>query len=296
MTKSSVHINEDNWTFGQILPAFLLIGPVIAIVMVFHDPKPASGSDPKIAPTDSNSSRDFYSNLTSSHDPNFTSRLDPNLEAQTNATQSNTAGFSRPRDHNENRESMPSGQDQDRINQSSEREEVYLNIGSIISRDYYTDADCYWISPAITLVCLQIIIVTVLMFLDLVLAKVSAALILALYAFIIFVYFPFGCVLFIFISNFASDIKHHRLKRYLPFGISFLMYAILGVYSLYPVWSVYSQFAIPAPIPGLIDIVMLSWMLLVTLFIFCDLVYLFYSAFGRLKESMMEICSGFGFR
>ncbi|KAH8679301.1 hypothetical protein BGZ61DRAFT_481353 [Ilyonectria robusta] len=158
MTKSSVHINEDSWTFGQILPAFLLIGPVIATVMVFHDPKLASGSDSEIAPTDSNSSRDSCSNLTSSHDPNFSFRPDSDLEAQTNATQSSTAELSRPRDYNENRESMASGQDQYQINESSARGEVYLNIGSIISRDYYTDADCHWISPAITLACLQIII------------------------------------------------------------------------------------------------------------------------------------------
>ncbi|KAH6976345.1 hypothetical protein BKA56DRAFT_688037 [Ilyonectria sp. MPI-CAGE-AT-0026] len=296
MTKSSVHINEDSWTFGQILPAFLLIGPVIATVMVFHDPKLVSGSDSEIAPADSNSSRDSCSNLTSSHDPNCSSCLDSNLEAQTNANQSSTAELSRPRDHNENRESMPSGQDQDRINQSSEREEVYLNIGSIISRDYYTAADCHWILPAITLACLQIIMVTVLMFLDLVLAKASAVLVLANYALIIFVYCPFGCVSFIFISNFARDIQHHIPKRYLTSGIWFLMFAILGMYSSYPVWSAYSLFSMPMPIPGPIDTVMLSWMMVVGFFIFWDLVYLFYSALSRLKESMMELCNGFGFR
>lgn len=197
MTKSSVHINENSWTFDQILPAFLPIGPVFATVTVFYYPKSASSSDSEIAPAvDSKSSRDSHSNLTSSHDPNSNSHLDSDLEAQTNTTQPGTGELSRSRDHSEDRESVQSSQDQNQVDESSERREVYWNIASFINWDCYIDDDCYWILPAITLACLQIFILTVLMFLDLALEKSSAVIVLANYALIIFIFCPFGSLFF----------------------------------------------------------------------------------------------------
>jgi len=60
--KSGAALDEGGWTFGQILPVFLLAAPLLALVEIFADP-PDQSDDAELSSTNQVTNDNLLSDL-----------------------------------------------------------------------------------------------------------------------------------------------------------------------------------------------------------------------------------------
>lgn len=157
MAKSSVKVDESNWTFGQILPAFLLLGPFVTMIeMVFE----TQTREPAHIPTSTRSDAADADGSSPQDEPSLQDEL--NLQDD-------------PHELEEARPPSQSWEQQEmrRFNQCLE---------NCLSRDYYDLEMCPWILLAVSLVCKQILMVSILMCLDLAVSRSGATAVFRHYA------------------------------------------------------------------------------------------------------------------
>jgi len=152
-TRSSVQVDDNNWTFGQILPVFLFLGTLLTTAETL-----------------------LVSNKQASASP-----MEQHIEVDTPA---------QPRHRGSQ------GLDNVEDMGLSETSKFRQQVATLLERDYYNPASCPWIPAAITLPCIQILLMTILFFWTLS-TWGNAASVLAYYAFIILVGFPSSWFLFI---------------------------------------------------------------------------------------------------
>jgi hypothetical protein len=111
------------------------------------------------------------------------------------------------------------------------------HVQNSLNRDYYDHKTCLWMLPAVVLACLQILVVTVLVFLDLSDQGTSAALVLANYSLIIFLVSPSACFIYIRMSL-SFEYRYPDPRRWHAWIYWTLMLLIFVLYGLYPVWYV----------------------------------------------------------
>ncbi|KAL4730875.1 hypothetical protein ACLX1H_002917 [Fusarium chlamydosporum] len=189
-TKYGVDVDENDWTFGQVLPVLLLIGPVVTAAKGMFDQQ-AQNTNPGT----------FGSNV--SQDQNIIDGdeimiIEPN-----------------------------------QINESPEMSRFRQDMFNCIGRNYYDIATCPWILPLVTFICIQVLEITILMFVltgieSITLVEFGPKLCIILYAFlsatymITFAYLVFAC---------------HGPAKYRTVYFLSLFFVILGLYSMSAVWS-----------------------------------------------------------
>ncbi|KAM5378820.1 hypothetical protein ACJZ2D_004293 [Fusarium nematophilum] len=131
MAKSSAYVDEDDWTFGQILPIFLLLGPLVTTAATFFEPQVQTC---------------------------------PPLTVTAEANETEGAGEALAPMRAFNRDDEYRSHPAQRLEMSHFRQQVE----NFIDRNYYDFATCPWMLPAVALAFLQILTATVLMFVHLV--------------------------------------------------------------------------------------------------------------------------------
>jgi len=228
MAKSGETLDEKEWTFGQVLPAFLLIGPIaIAIKGAFEGqssnlPFGSTGltmSTEQIIPNGNDAVTDNVENSTES----FGMRELPS-----------TTGPMTPTDQpfSESNELVTS--DPDRSVETRDMREFRENLSTYLERDYYDTATCTWIIPVFLFMCIQILEATVLIFLELVLQRSSATDAVSTVSLLIFICIP-SAIHFMFTVCISFDWRYGG-RHGTAFSV-LVSVLILGVYSMYPVWG-----------------------------------------------------------
>ncbi|GAB1314746.1 hypothetical protein MFIFM68171_04956 [Madurella fahalii] len=171
LAKQSVLVEEDSWAFGQILPAFLLLTPLLTIAEIFAEPWEDTSDTFETVITTLSSQPD-----PGSAGPRFTSRAAlSDLDAY-NDIESDEGGV------------------------PLETRRFRQHVQNSLARDFY-HAETSWMLPAVVLPCLQTLAVTVFFFFELSASGKSAARVLANYTTLILVP-PLACFLYIYLSFF----------------------------------------------------------------------------------------------
>lgn len=205
LAKDSAHIKEESWTFGQILSALLLLAPLITIAKIFTDHWiDPSGSENQGHPDNTIEVLPSSNSIPRSEDPLPTN---PNHVSEVDGAPLETSQFQK-------------------------------HVQSGLFRDYYDHETCVWILPAVVLVCLQVLEVTVLFF-YLVSPRLGAVVtVLGMYSGIILVLSPSLCFLFIYISLFVEqcfpDSKRWRSWAFIS--------VLFSMFTLYSIWGMLSGF------------------------------------------------------
>ncbi|KAH8667139.1 hypothetical protein BGZ61DRAFT_558522 [Ilyonectria robusta] len=196
--RSSAEVEENDWSFGQILPIFLLLGPLVTIFQLFfeHDPEL-----PLPHRTTFYELQDCYP-------------MDAHI-------------------HSVDLEDEP-------MNPASVSDEMFdfrYRLAHSINRNYYDVTTCPWIAPAIVLLGLQVVMVTLMLLIFAVLreGRISAPILFQAYSFVLCVEYPSACFIFIFLSI--------LYEKYAPLGAPKLGYWIVMLvllgYSLFPVLVIF---------------------------------------------------------
>lgn len=196
--RSSAEVEENDWSFGQILPIFLLLGPLVTIFQLFfeHDPEL-----PLPHRTTFYELQDCYP-------------MDAHI-------------------HSVDLEDEP-------MNPASVSDEMFdfrYRLAHSINRNYYDVTSCPWIAPAIVLLGLQVVMVTLMLLIFAVLreGRISAPILFQAYSFVLCVEYPSACFIFIFLSI--------LYEKYAPLGAPKLGYWIVMLvllgYSLFPVLVIF---------------------------------------------------------
>ncbi|KAH7174622.1 uncharacterized protein B0J16DRAFT_404368 [Fusarium flagelliforme] len=194
MTKFSATVDENDWTFGQVLPAFLLIGPIATAV---------KGA----------------------------------LDRQINSPQSTINESTTPAEQNASDDHAAIFHDAEHLNEPIEMRRFRQHLSNCLGRNYYDTSTCSWIIPVFCFLCIQILEVTVLMFLELVVQRSSATNALFAVFFLIVIISPTATYLLI-LSCLFFEHSGTDDRGYLVAFSAFISMVLLGLYSMYPVWGV----------------------------------------------------------
>ncbi|KAJ3454048.1 hypothetical protein MRS44_018680 [Fusarium solani] len=138
MAKSSAYVDEDDWTFGQILPIFLLLGPLVTTAAIFFEPQ--AQTCPPLAVT-----------------------VEVNEAEGAGEVLTPMRAFNRDDEYR----SHPA--------EPTEMPRFRQQVENFVRRNYYDFATCPWMPPAVALAFLQILTATVLMFIHLVKERLKNA-------------------------------------------------------------------------------------------------------------------------
>ncbi|KAF4459269.1 hypothetical protein FALBO_13968 [Fusarium albosuccineum] len=208
LTISSAEVDENEWTFGQILPVFLLLSPFVTAAEIVFDPE-TKDCDSSSPTTSEDGRHEVEENRHTTYDEPGESRESP--DGQTTFDEPGESG------------------------DSLEMRRFRQHMADCFKRNYYDIETCPWILPAVSFACLQIIEVSILMFIDLAVDRSSATRVLGSYAALIFLVFPSATYLFILISLIYE--KNTVIPRN-NWAYVILLVLIFGLYSLYPVWGI----------------------------------------------------------
>jgi hypothetical protein len=192
MSKSTTIVEENDWTFGQVLPAFLLIGPVATAIKAVFDQNTGHTNSGMLASSPSDERSTMENDVITIIEPEYTT-------------------------------------------ESLDMRRFRQHMFNCIKRNYYDTATCPWILPLIFFMCIQVLEITILMFLELVLQRTSAALVLLAFSYLIITVFPSATYILVF-GLLVLD--HHGPTKYRWIYFLSLPTIILGVYSTYPIWGV----------------------------------------------------------
>jgi hypothetical protein len=133
MTRASANVDENDWTFGQILPAFLLLGPVATTII--------AGFERQLNDVSSQSSSNVSTFETSpyglaNHEPTVIDAL------------------------NESTESL-------------EMRRFRQHMANCVNRNYYRSKTCRWMPWVVLFACLQALAIATMMFATLVTTRAS---------------------------------------------------------------------------------------------------------------------------
>lgn len=198
LARSSADVEENDWSFGQILPIFLLLGPLVTIVQLFFE------HDSELS----------LPGRTTFYELQDCCSIDAHIR---------TVGLD--------------DEPMDQASISDEMFEFRHRLAHSINPNYYDVTTCPWIVPAIALLGLQIVMVTLMLLILVVLGEglISAPLLFQAYSFVLCVEYPSACFTFIFLSI--------LYEKYAPLGAPKLGYWIVMLvllgYSLYPVLVIF---------------------------------------------------------
>lgn len=195
MKKFSAEVDENDWAFGQVLPAFLVLGPIVTAVKGAFD----------------GHSRRLPSSTTGSATPR-----EPSVPG------SNKIVTSGP----------------DHLEESLEMRRFRQLLSNCLGKDYYDTSTCSWIIPVFCFMCIQILEVTVMMFIRLVASRSNA--VVAIFS----VFRPISIV-----SPTATYIiilacllfEHHRTdnKKHVIVFSSTMSIVVFALYSSLSIWVDY---------------------------------------------------------
>lgn len=208
LAKQSAHVIEDSWTFGQVLPAFLLLAPLFTTAQILAQPL-EDASD--ASETD---------NTTACNQP------DPGSTSPRSTPGTALPGFDPCNDMESDEGGVP-----------LETRRFRQHVQNSLARDFFHAETCAWMPPAVVLACMQILAATVLFFIDLSYPSTSPATVLASYSIFTFVVSPSACFIYIYLSFFFE----HFFPLFRPWhawASWALMLVTFALYGLYPVWDI----------------------------------------------------------
>jgi hypothetical protein len=133
MTKSSTNVDENDWTFGQILPAFLLLGPVATAIKASFEHQ-LNGASPQ-----------SYSNASTFETSSYgLANNEPTVIDALNDS-----------------------------NESLEMRCFRQHMANCVNRNYYDPKTCQWMPWVVLFACLQALTITLMMFAVLVIMSAS---------------------------------------------------------------------------------------------------------------------------
>jgi len=217
--------DENDWTFGQILPVFLLTAPALAILEYFGPVQDSAGQEENHTNQQPHQLNEMPRNIIPSG---------VSFVANSPSSGADTA----PRTSEVN-ESSPQLVEQIHQEVALPRHggRRLTQLTRYATMDYYPPTQYNRLVSATLLIFAQIIMLTVVMFLDLSYSNTSAVSVFAKYAYIIFIFHPLAC-LFAILFLVLRDIQGASISVR-PYVDAILVFAFSGSFSLFGVFIFY---------------------------------------------------------
>ncbi|KAK1759789.1 hypothetical protein QBC47DRAFT_410524 [Echria macrotheca] len=185
--KQSADVEENSWAFGQILPAFLLLSPLLSISEIFSEPR----REPVDAP------------------PPETENVPPADDSQSSSQPQDNSATAAIGTTTMSEFDLAGDLDEGGVH-PADTVEMHRYIKKHLTRNYYDIKTCRWISFTLFLVCLQVASITGAFLVNSAIFTTSAVMFLGQYATMIFFTSPtimFLAIFFYYLSENANTGK-----------------------------------------------------------------------------------------